>query len=200
MGRVARAIEGRVARAVERRIHARADRVFQDPAARAGWERHQRAMDHLADVAEDVASRGMTDSEAHDRVAAQLLADREVIDQTIAHLASQRTSYLMDRAFRLPTAARDHDEVRPIDPRVRDQFLAQARIGRLPLEEAFCRASPARNPGSLSRLPAPRSPMRSSTGYERQASSAPEPQIPCSLRRLRRVDRGDEASAGLTLI
>jgi hypothetical protein len=127
---------GRIARAIERRIHARADRVFQDPAARADWERHQRAMD-LADVAEDAASSGVTDSEARDRVAAQLPSDREVIDETVAHLTSLRTSYLMDRAFRLLTAARDRDEVRPIDPLVRDQFLAEARLGRLPLEEAF---------------------------------------------------------------
>jgi hypothetical protein len=136
MGRVARAIEGRIARAFERRIHARADRVFLDPASRAGWERHQRAMD-LAEVAEDAAASGLTDNEARDRLGTELPSDREAIDQTIAHLASQRTSYLMDRAFRLLTAARNHDEVKPIDPLVRDQCLAEARIGRLALEEAF---------------------------------------------------------------
>jgi hypothetical protein len=91
----------------------------------------------LADMAEDAAASGATDSEARDRLAPQLPSDREVIDQTVAHLSSLRSSYLMDRAFRLLTAARDQDEVRPIDPLVRDQFLAQARIGRLPLDEAF---------------------------------------------------------------
>jgi hypothetical protein len=52
-------------------------------------------------------------------------------------LDTLRTTYLDDRAYRLLIAVVDDGSVRPIDPAVRDQFLAEAKLGRLPLKDGF---------------------------------------------------------------
>jgi hypothetical protein len=55
----------------------------------------------------------------------------------IEDLGDPRDNFLYDRSYRLLTAAVDGSPVRPIDPTIRDLFLAEERLGRLPLKDAF---------------------------------------------------------------
>ena len=89
----------------------------------------QAALDQAASSADDSAAAAVLRSEVTDRGA--------VVRDAIDALANPRDNYLYDRAFRLLTAAVDGGPVRPIDSAVRDLFLGEQQLGRLPLEDAF---------------------------------------------------------------
>ena len=59
------------------------------------------------------------------------------VREAIKYLGDPRDNFLYDRAYRLLTAAVDGGPVRPIDPTIGDLFLAEERLGRLPLRDAF---------------------------------------------------------------
>jgi hypothetical protein len=127
---------GFLARAVGRRIGKALDEFAQSPEGRAGIERSHRFM-AVADSAEEIAGRDADDVTACAQLRERLPEDRETVHEAIDQLGGLRTSFLTDRAYRLLTAALDGTPARPIDPAVRDQFLAEARLGRMSLTDAF---------------------------------------------------------------
>lgn len=127
---------GFIARAVGRRVAKAIDDVQQTPEGRAAMERGERRM-ALVQVATQLAGSGLDDDAACAQLRARLPDDPELVRDGIKHLGALRTSYLDDRAYRLLTAAVDGSSVRPIDPAVREQFLAEAQLGRMSLDDAF---------------------------------------------------------------
>lgn len=112
------------------------DEVAQSPEGKAAVERNQRKMD-VVEVACTVAASGLDDNAACAELRARLLASSGPARDAVEHLAALRTTYVDDRAYRLLTAAIDDAPVRPIDPAVRDQFAAEAKLGRMSLTDAF---------------------------------------------------------------
>jgi len=127
---------GFLSRAVGRRITRTLDRVVETPEGQAAIERQRRVID-LARTAVEVAGSGLEDGEACAELRRRLPQAPEIERGAIQHLGALRTSYLDDRAFRLLTAAVGGTPVRPIDPAVQEQFLAEARLGRMSLTAAF---------------------------------------------------------------
>ena len=123
---------GFIGRAVGRRIARALDDAAQTPEGRAATQRGagRRA---LVQAAQEIAESGLEDDVACAELRARLPEDPEPARDAIEHLAALRTSYLDDRAYRLLTAAVDDTPVRPIDPAVREQFLAEAQLGRMSL-------------------------------------------------------------------
>ncbi|HXO10605.1 MAG TPA: hypothetical protein VN880_21350 [Solirubrobacteraceae bacterium] len=127
---------GFIARAVGRRVAKVIDDVQQTPEGRAAIERGERRV-ALVQVAAQMAGSGLDDDAACAALRVRLPHDRELVRDGINYLGALRISYLDDRAYRLLTAAVDGSSVRPIDPAVREQFLAEAQLGRMSLDDAF---------------------------------------------------------------
>jgi hypothetical protein len=87
-------------------------------------------------AAREVARENASDEEARDRLRARI-TDEQAARTAAEMLARLRDSYINDRAYRLLTAALDQTEVRQIDAAVREDFLREEALGRMPLEEAF---------------------------------------------------------------
>lgn len=86
-------------------------------------------------AAREMAYENVSDEEARDRLRAQI-TDDQAARSAAEMLAPHRDSYIKDRAYRLLTAALDQTDVRPLDPSLRDDFLHEEALGRMPLEEA----------------------------------------------------------------
>jgi hypothetical protein len=127
---------GFLGRVIGRRITKALDDVAQTPEGREAIERGHRQM-AVAESAREVAGTGLDDDAACAELRRRLPEDLQAARGAINHLAALRTSYLDDRAYRLLTAAVDDTAARPIDPAVREQFLAEARLGRMSLPDAF---------------------------------------------------------------
>jgi CheY-like chemotaxis protein len=127
---------GFITRSIGRRITKALDDVARTPEGKAALERVQGQM-ALADIALEIAGSGLDDSSACAELRKRLSEHPRAAGDAIEHLGALRTSYLDDRAYRLLTAAVDDGAVRPIDPAVRGQFLAEAKLGRLPLKDGF---------------------------------------------------------------
>lgn len=125
-----------IGRAVGRRIAKAVDDAAQTPEGKAAMEREERRR-ALVQTARQSAGSGLDDDAACAELRTRLPRDPESVRDAIEHLAELRTSYLDDRAYRLLTAAVDDSPVRPIDPAVREQFLAEAQLGRMSLTDAF---------------------------------------------------------------
>jgi hypothetical protein len=85
----------------------------------------------------------------------------------------RRSDYLSDRIFRLLSALLDDTAVRPIDPDLAELFEEEARLGRMPLRDAFQQLA-ALEPG-LSEFPeaAPPIPKRFTFKMSRSAPTSP---------------------------
>jgi len=127
---------GFLGRAVGRRIAKALDDAAHTHEGKAAIERGERRM-ALARTAREIAGSGLDDDAACAELRERLPGDPEPARDAIEHLGALRTSYLDDRAYRLFTAAVNDTPVRPIDPDVREQFLAEARLGRMSLTDAF---------------------------------------------------------------
>ncbi len=127
---------GFITRAIGRQIKKSLDKASATPEGRAAMERAPRLMALVTDT-QEMAGSGLDDEVACATLRGRLPEDPELVEEAIAHLAKIRTNYLDDRAYRLLTAAVRGDAVRPIDPAVRDQFLEEAKLGRMPLNDAF---------------------------------------------------------------
>jgi hypothetical protein len=125
-----------IGRAVGKRIAKALDDAAQTPEGKAATERGARRR-ALVQTAHEIAESGVDDDAACAELCARLPRDPEAVRDAIEHLAALRTSYVDDRAFRLLTAAVDDTPIRPIDPGVREQFLAEALLGRMSLNDAF---------------------------------------------------------------
>jgi hypothetical protein len=108
----------------------------QRPETQANAERQREKM-APARLAQRVARGDADDEVARVVLRQELTVEREALDTSVNYLASLRVDYVTDRAFRLLSAARDDEPVRPIDPVARDQFLSESRLGRMPLKDAF---------------------------------------------------------------
>ncbi|MGO9900563.1 MAG: hypothetical protein ACLP0J_12880 [Solirubrobacteraceae bacterium] len=109
---------------------------FERPDVQASVERGQRLTD-VAEQAREIARSDIDDTTACDQLSKSLPDDRELARDVVELLAERRTSYVEDRAYRLLCASLDGCLVRPIDPGVREQFLAEAELGRRSLTDAF---------------------------------------------------------------
>jgi hypothetical protein len=127
---------GFLVRAVGRRIGKALDEFSQSPEGKSAIERSHQSM-AVADMAEEVAGSDWDDVAACAQLRERLPEDREAVEGAVEHLGGLRTSFVTDRAYRLLTAALDGTSVRPIDPAVRDQFSAEAQLGRMSLTDAF---------------------------------------------------------------
>jgi hypothetical protein len=127
---------GYLGRAIGRRITKKLDDFAQTPEGQAALARNERKM-AMAKTAREIAGAGGDDEATRAQLREQFSDDLEPVRDAIEHLAALRTSYLDDRAYRLLTAAVSDTPVRPIDPAVRDQFEAEARLGRMSLNDAF---------------------------------------------------------------
>jgi hypothetical protein len=87
-------------------------------------------------AAREIAHEDLSDPDARDKLRGQIV-DGEPARRAVELLASGRDGYIKDRAYRLLTAALDQTDVRPIDPALREQFMREEELGRMPLEEAF---------------------------------------------------------------
>jgi hypothetical protein len=87
--------------------------------------------------ARQAAMSGAEDEAACQVLRAGLPKDREPVGKALARLADLRVNYLEDRAFRLLQAASTDSPVQPIDAQHRELYLEEARLGRMPLAEAF---------------------------------------------------------------
>jgi hypothetical protein len=123
-------------RAVGRRIAKHADDFAQTPEGEAAIELHLRTM-QLADTSREVAGTASDDAAASAELQTRLPEDPDAIRGAVDHLGALRTSYLDDRAYRLLTAAVQGTPVRPIDPDVAEQFVQEAQLGRMSLDDAF---------------------------------------------------------------
>lgn len=127
---------GFIGRAVGRRIAKALDHAMQTPEGKAALQCGARRT-ALVRTAEEIAESGVEDDVACAGLRARLPEDPEAVGDAIEHLAALGTSYVDDRACRLLTAAVDDTSVRPADPAVREQFLAEAQLGRMSLTDAF---------------------------------------------------------------
>jgi hypothetical protein len=127
---------GFLRRVVGRRMRKALDEFAQSPEGKAAIERSHRSM-AVADAAEEIAGKDWDDAAACAQLRERLPEDREAVGGAIEHLGALRTRFVTDRAYRLLTAALDGTPVRPIDPAVRDQFSAEAQLGRMSLTDAF---------------------------------------------------------------
>jgi hypothetical protein len=127
---------GFITRSIGRRITKALDDVAQTPEGKAALERVQGRM-ALVGIALEIAGSGLEESAACAELRKRLSEHPRSAGDAIEHLGGLRTTYLYDRAYRLLTAAVDDRAVRTIDPAVRDQFLAEAKLGRLPLMDGF---------------------------------------------------------------
>jgi hypothetical protein len=84
-----------------------------------------------------MARSDLDDTTACARLSERLPADRELARGVVERGTHHRTSYVDDHAYRLLCASLDECQVRPIDPAVREQFLAEAELGRRSLTDAF---------------------------------------------------------------
>src|ERR1700722_57681 len=127
---------GFVTRAIGRHVRKTLDELAQTPEVKAALERTEHGM-ALAAVAQEMAASGLDDDAACAELRERLAEHPRAAGDAIEQLGGLRTSYLDDRAYRLLTAAVDGAPVRPIDPAVRDQFLAEAQLGRMSLNDGF---------------------------------------------------------------
>lgn len=127
---------GFLLRAVGRRITKTLDEVAQTPEGQAALERGERER-AVRRIVDQLAASGLDDEAARTQLRERLPDDPEAVQLAIKHLGEARTSYLLDRAYRLLTAAAANTPVRPIDPAVREQFEAEARLGRMSLSDAY---------------------------------------------------------------
>ncbi len=110
--------------------------LLERPEVQASVERGQRLI-AIAEQARKIARSDIDDTAACDRLTESLPDDRELARGVVELLAVGRTSYVDDRAYRLLCASLDGCHVRPIGPGVREQFLAEAELGRRSLADAF---------------------------------------------------------------
>ena len=106
----------------------------------------------LADVPDDVAVAELV----------RIAADRSLLESAVSLAARRRSNFLWDRAFRLLSAALEGGPVKPIPPAFADLFEEEARLGRMPLQEAFAYLA-TREPGLLElrdHPPKPEAPRR----------------------------------------
>jgi hypothetical protein len=119
-----------------RRITKSVDASANTPEGKAAIECGHRKM-ALAERARQIAGTGLDDEAAREELGALLPEDGETVGGAIEHLAGMRTGYRDDRAYRLLSAAATGAPVRPIDPAVLELFSAEARLGRMSLNDAF---------------------------------------------------------------
>lgn len=110
-------------------------KAIRSPEARAQLDLIRRA-DPIVRAARDLAYEPISDVEARDRLGARI-GDAEAAREAIEMLSVGRDSFVKDRAYRLLTAAVGREDVRPIDPAVREAFQREEALGRMPLNEAF---------------------------------------------------------------
>jgi hypothetical protein len=121
-----------VGRLVERGVL----KVLDHPTVQAVVEQGQPVVAVL-DAARECALRNVDDEAARAELQQRLPDDHEVVDRAVQVLADQRRNYRDDRAYRILHACLDDTAVQAIDLDFRDAFLAEARLGRRPLLEAF---------------------------------------------------------------
>jgi hypothetical protein len=127
---------GFITRAIGRRIQKSLLESAQTPEGQAAIERGRRRW-LVMETARTIAGRELDDQAALVELGEVLPGDQDSAREAIVELAEHRNSYLDDRAYRLLTAVVDGTAVRPIDPAVRDQFLAEAQLGHMSLGDAF---------------------------------------------------------------
>jgi hypothetical protein len=128
-------LKARLGKAVQRRIAAM-------PSVQEGIARSKRiAPIHKA--ARHVAESALDDKTAKARLSERLNADPAVIREATIDLSRRRDDYVDDRAYRLLSAAAAGCAVQPIPAERADLFVAEAALGRQPLEEAFDRLAEA---------------------------------------------------------
>ena len=127
---------GFTGRVLGRRITKALDEMAESPEGQAVLEHDRRKME-LSNAVRQIAGTALDDDAACAELRGYLPEDPHTARYAIEHLGALRTSYLDDRAYRLLTAAVDGTPVRPIDPAVREQFLAEAELGRMSLSDAF---------------------------------------------------------------
>jgi hypothetical protein len=121
-------------KALGRRIDEAFEEARQDPEVQARRERGERIM-AVTQAAREVASSDLDDASACTALRERLPHDEDAIRAAADRLRGIRTEYLVDRVYRLLSAVLDNAPVRPIDPAVADQFLAEAQLGRRSLIE-----------------------------------------------------------------
>jgi len=127
---------GSVERFVGRQVQAALDKVFEAPEMQAAVQRGERLL-AVAAIAREIARSELDDATACAQLRERLPADHEPAYDALERLATGRNSFVDDRAFRLLRAALYDTPVRPIDPALRGQFLAEERLGRQSLTDAF---------------------------------------------------------------
>jgi hypothetical protein len=127
---------GFITRAIGRRIQKSLLESAQTPEGRAAIERGRRRR-LMMETARTIAGRELDDQAALVELGEALPGDQDSAREAIIDLAKLRNNSLDDRAYGLLTAAVDGTPARPIDPAVRDQFLAEAQLGRMSLSDAF---------------------------------------------------------------
>lgn len=123
-------------RAIGRRMRKRLAEIAATPEGQAAIQQSRRVAD-LLERARGLAGSDLNDETACQALRKQLSSDEEPARLAIEKLGKLRDNYLDDRAYRLLTAAVEGTPVRPIDPAVRDLFQAEARLGRMSLNDAF---------------------------------------------------------------
>ena len=127
---------GFVTKVIGRPVKKALDEFVETPQAQTAIAQAKRQM-AVVKIARAAAGSPAEDELACTDLRERLPEDAEAVSGATKHLAALRTSYLDDRAYRLLTAVVEAMPVRAIDPVVRDQFLAEAKLGRMPLEDAF---------------------------------------------------------------
>ena len=111
-------------------------KVLDHPAVQAVVEQGQPVVAVL-EAARECALSNVDDEAARAELQQRLPEDHEVVDRAVQLLAGRRSNYWDDRAYRILHACLDDTAVQAIDLAFHDAFLAEARLGRRPLREAF---------------------------------------------------------------
>jgi hypothetical protein len=127
---------GFITRTIGRRIQKSLLESAQTPEGQAAIERGRRRW-LVMKTARTIAGRDLDDQASLVELGEVLPGDQDSAREAIIELAKLRNNYLDDRAYRLLTTAVDGTAVRTIDPALRDQFLAEAQLGHMSLNDGF---------------------------------------------------------------
>ncbi|HEY1713052.1 MAG TPA: hypothetical protein VGG07_09115 [Solirubrobacteraceae bacterium] len=90
----------------------------------------------MVTVARLIAGSPADDEEVARRMRRRV-KDPEAVQLALQELRPRRTDFLDDRAYRILEAVGTGQPVAPVDPACEENFLAQERLARLPIKDAF---------------------------------------------------------------
>jgi hypothetical protein len=127
---------GFFAQAIRRRLTKTVQEIGATPEGQAAIETGIRVR-AVMEAARSIAGSSLDDSEACEQLRRRLPSGKDASLRAAEELRKLRDNYRDDRAYRLLIAAVDGTAVRPIDSAVRRQFLEEAQLGRMSLNDAF---------------------------------------------------------------